>query len=214
MLSLTLSDTPKTILLLGAHCDDIEIGCGATVLHLIQKFPKAHFDWIVFSSSAVRAEEALRSSETILEGAISKHVVIQNFKNGYFPYFGAQIKDYFELLKTQVNPDLIFTHYLDDRHQDHRTLSELTWNTFRDHLILEYEIPKYDGGLGSPNCFIPVHQTHADKKIENLMRCFVSEATKPWFTPATFVAMLRLRGMECNSPTGLAEAFYCKKLML
>ncbi|MBK7034645.1 MAG: PIG-L family deacetylase [Ignavibacteria bacterium] len=214
MLGVTFGKAPTAILFVGAHCDDIEIGCGATVLNLIEKFPNAHYYWIVFSSSAVRAEEALRSSEIMLAGAISKRIVIQNFQNGYFPYGGAQIKDYFELLKTQVNPDLIFTHYLDDRHQDHRILSELTWNTFRDHLILEYEIPKYDGGLGSPNCFIPVNQAHADKKIANLMKCFVTEATKPWFTPATFVAMLRLRGIECNSPTGLAEAFYCKKFML
>lgn len=214
MLGLTFGKAPISILFIGAHCDDIEIGCGATLLHLIENFPNAHYDWIVFSSSAERAEEALRSSETMLAGVISKHIEIHNFQNGYFPYIGAQIKDYFELLKIQVNPDLIFTHYLDDRHQDHRTLSKLTWNTFRDHLILEYEIPKYDGGLGSPNCFVPISQAHADKKIANLMQCFVSEATKPWFTPATFDAMLRLRGIECNSPTGLAEAFYCKKLIL
>ena len=214
MLGVTFGKAPTSILFMGAHCDDIEIGCGATVLHLIERFPNAHYDWIVFSSSAVRAEEALRSSERMLAGAISKHVTIKHFQNGYFPYVGAQIKDYFELLKTQVNPDLIFTHYLDDRHQDHRTLSELTWNTFRDHFILEYEIPKYDGGLGSPNCFIPVSQAHADKKIANLMQYFVCETTKPWFTPETFVAMLRLRGIECNSPTGLAEAFYCKKFVL
>lgn len=214
MLSLTLSDTPKTILLLGAHCDDIEIGCAATVLYLINKFPDAHFEWIVFSSSPARAQEATRSANQLLANAASKNILIENFRNGYFPYVGDQIKDYFELLKTRISPELILTHHLDDRHQDHRTLAELTWNTFRNHLILEYEIPKFDGGLGTPNCYIPVTPELADTKISTLMDCFVTEAAKPWFTPDTFEAMLRLRGVECNSPTGLAEAYYCRKTSL
>ena len=214
MLSLAHSAAPKSILLIGAHCDDIEIGCGATVLQLVEKFPGAHFDWVVFSSTPARAEEATRSADIMLSGACSKNVVIQNFKNGYFPYIGGQIKDYFELLKAQMQPDLIFTHHSEDHHQDHRTLAELTWNTFRNHLIYEYEIPKYDGGLGSPNCFIPSSQTYADKKITNLMECFVSETGKTWFTAETFAAMLRLRGIECNSETGLAEAFYCRKFVI
>lgn len=214
MLSLAHSVSPKSILLMGAHCDDIEIGCGATVLQLIEKFPEAHFDWVVFSSTPVRADEAIRSSGIMLAGARSKNVVIKNFKNGYFPYIGEQIKDYFELIKTQMQPDLIFTHHSEDHHQDHRTLAELTWNTFRNHLIYEYEIPKYDGGLGSPNCFIPTNQNYANKKISTLFECFLSETTKPWFTPETFMAMLRLRGIECNSATGFAEAFYCRKFLM
>ena len=214
MLSLAYPVAPKSILLIGAHCDDIEIGCGATVLHLVEKFPAAHFDWVVFSSTPARAEEAIRSSGILLSGARSKNVIIQNFRNGYFPYIGAQIKDYFEFLKAQMQPDLIFTHHSEDHHQDHRTLAELTWNTFRDHLIYEYEIPKYDGGLGSPNFFIPTTKMYADKKITTLLECFVSEATKPWFTSETFAAMLRLRGIECNSETGLAEAFCCRKFMI
>ena len=214
MLNLAHSVAPKSILLMGAHCDDIEIGCGTTVLHLIEKFPEAHFDWVVFSSTPERAEEAIRSSDLMLAGARSKNVIIQNFRNGYFPYIGDQIKDYFESLKAQMQPDLIFTHHSEDRHQDHQILAELTWNTFRNHLIYEYEIPKYDGGLGSPNCFIPASQAFSDKKIATLMKCFVSETSKPWFSSETFAAMLRLRGVECNSATGLAEAFYCKKFLI
>jgi len=214
MLSLTHSVAPKSILLMGAHCDDIEIGCAATVLHLIERFPEAHFDWVVFSSTPERAQEAMRSSDILLAGARSKTVIIENFRNGYFPYIGGQIKDYIELLKTRTKPDWIFTHHSEDRHQDHRVLAELTWNTFRNHLIFEYEIPKYDGGLGSPNCFIPASQAFADRKIATLMECFVSETVKPWFSPETFEAMLRIRGVECNSTSGLAEAFYCRKFLV
>jgi LmbE family N-acetylglucosaminyl deacetylase len=214
MLDLTFGRAPKSILLIGAHCDDIEIGCGGTVLHLVEKFPEAHFEWIVFSATPVRAKEALRSSEILLGNARSKNVIINNFRNGYFPYIGSEIKDYFELLKTKLEPDLIFTHYLEDRHQDHRTLAELTWNTFRSHFIMEYEIPKYDGGLGSPNLFMPLDQVQAERKLATLMDCFVTEARKPWFSRDTFSAMLRLRGVESNSPTGLAEAYYARKLSL
>lgn len=214
MLNFDFGSPPKTILLIGAHCDDIEIGCGGAVLHLVDKFPEAHFEWVVFSSSPTRAQEAEASVEKLLLNAGSKNIRIQNFRNSYFPYIAAQIKDHFETLKKTIRPDLIFSHHLDDRHQDHRTLAELTWNTFRDHLIFEYEIPKYDGELRSPNLFIPVTQINANKKISVLMECFVTEATKPWFTPETFTAMLRLRGIESNSPTGLAEGFYCRKISL
>lgn len=214
MLSLKHSIAPQSILLMGAHCDDIEIGCGATVLYLVEQFPEAHFEWVVFSSTPERAKEAMRSSDIFLAGVRSKNVTVQNFRNGYFPYIGDQIKDYFESLKNLTNPDWIFTHHSEDRHQDHRILAELTWNTFRDHLIFEYEIPKFDGGLGSPNCFVPAKQAASDKKIATLMECFLSETVKPWFSPETFHAMLRLRGVECNSATGLAEAFYCRKFLV
>jgi LmbE family N-acetylglucosaminyl deacetylase len=183
-------------------------------LQLVERFPDAHFDWVVFSSTPARAEEAIRSSDIMLGGARSKAVLIQTFRNSHFPYIGGQIKDYFEFLKAQTKPDLIITHHLDDRHQDHRTLAELTWNTFRNHLIFEYEVPKYDGGLGSPNCYVSASETFAEKKIATLMECFVSEAAKPWFSPDTFKAMLRIRGVECNSSTGLAEAFYCRKFLV
>lgn len=213
MLNLALGNQPKSILLIGAHCDDIEIGCGGTILNLVEKYPNTHFEWVVFSSSAIRANEAAQSANRFLANAGSKNIRIQSFRNGYFPYIGSEIKDFFELIKSQVNPDLILTHHLDDRHQDHRTLAELTWNTFRNHLILEYEIPKYDGGLGNPNFFIPISRANAETKIRALMEYFVTESAKSWFTPETFSAILRLRGVESNSPSGLAEGFYCRKLV-
>jgi LmbE family N-acetylglucosaminyl deacetylase len=184
------------------------------VLSLIDDFPDAHFEWIVFSSTPSRAQEATRSAASLLANAPSRNVLIENFRNGYFPYIGDQIKDYFESLKARINPDLILTHHLEDRHQDHRTLAEFTWNTFRDHFIMEYEIPKYDGGLQTPNFYISVTKENAANKIATLMDCFPSEATKSWFTSETFNAMLRLRGVESNSPTGLAEAYYCRKISL
>lgn len=212
MLNIALNSDPKTILLMGAHCDDIEIGCGGTVLQLIDKFPAAHFEWVVFSSTPTRAQEARASASRFLANAGSKNVTIKQFRNGYFPYVGSEIKDFFETLKIQVNPDLIFTHHIEDQHQDHRVLGELTWNTFRDHLIFEFEIPKYDGGLRSPNFFVSVTPSHFEQKIMNLLECFATEATKQWFTRETFAALLRLRGIESNSPTGFAEGFYCRKI--
>lgn len=204
----------KSVLCLGAHCDDIEIGCGAMILRLAQRDPQVQFHWVVLSSNAVRAQEARSSAELFLRGVASKTVVVKEFRNGYFPYAGAQLKDYFEDLKKTINPDLILTHYSQDLHQDHRITAELTWNTFRNHFILEYEIPKYDGGLGTPNFFIPAHPEHCDAKISHLLDCFGSEANKPWFTRETFLGLMRLRGVECNAPSGYAEAFYCRKTML
>ena len=204
----------KTVLCLGAHCDDIEIGCGATLLRLAQEYPQLRFYWVVLSSNAVRAQEARRSAELFLHGVADQTVVIKEFRNGYFPYVGAQLKNYFEELKAIVDPDLILTHYSQDLHQDHRITAELTWNTFRDHFILEYEIPKYDGGLGAPNFFAPVTAEQRDMKVRHLLDCFGSEADKPWFTPETFFALMRLRGVECNAPSGYAEAFYCRKTVM
>ena len=204
----------KTVLCLGAHCDDIEIGCGATLLRWAQEHPQLHFHWVVLSSNAVRAQEARRSAELFLYGVVNKTVVIKEFRNGYFPYVGAELKDYFEELKQSVNPDVILTHYGQDLHQDHRVTAELTWNTFRNHFILEYEIPKYDGGLGTPNFFIAANAEHCDAKVRHLLDCFGSEGNKHWFTRETFLALMRLRGVECNAPSGYAEAFYCRKALL
>ncbi|MFO1419225.1 MAG: PIG-L family deacetylase [Methylotetracoccus sp.] len=213
MIGLT-PDRVGTILLLGAHCDDIEIGCGATVLHLVKQYPKARYYWVVLASNPVRAAEARRSAALFLSDAVEPVVRIESFRNGYFPYVGADIKDFFEAVKKDVAPDLIFTHAGNDLHQDHRVTSELTWNTFRDHFILEYEIPKYDGGLGSPNLFVPADDQRTQLKIDYLHQCFASEANKQWFTPETFLGLMRLRGIECASTTGFAEAFYCRKAVM
>jgi LmbE family N-acetylglucosaminyl deacetylase len=181
---------------------------------MVERRPDLNFHWVVLASNPVRAKEARLSAGLFLTKVINKTVVVKDFRNGYFPYVGDQIKDYFEQLKSEVAPDLVFTHFGADIHQDHRVTSELTWNTFREHFILEYEIPKYDGGLGSPNVFVPVSQDQCDIKTRNLLDCFLSESTKRWFTRDTFMALMRLRGVECNSPSGYAEAFYCRKAQL
>jgi len=202
------------VLCLGAHADDIEIGCGGTLLALLAAHPSLSVTWVVFSASGERADEARQSAASFLAGAGSRTVHIHEFRDGFFPHEWPRIKETFEQLKAELAPDLVFTHYGDDRHQDHRALAELTWNTFRDHLVLEYEIPKYDGDMGSPNVFVPLDETFVSRKIEALMAHFASQRAKRWFTEDLFRALMRLRGMECNAATGHAEAFYARKLVL
>jgi LmbE family N-acetylglucosaminyl deacetylase len=201
------------VLCLGAHSDDIEIGCGGTILRLADENPSCVFHWVVFSALGVREAEARRAAD-LFAGSKLKGPVLNSFRDGFMPYVGGEVKDIFESLKQQVSPDLIFTHYGEDAHQDHRLLSELTWNTFRDHLILEYEIPKYDGDFGKPNTFVPLSDEICRKKVRSIMDAFESQRVKHWFQESTFLALMRLRGMECNSPSGYAEAFYCRKLVL
>lgn len=204
----------KTLLCLGAHCDDIEIGCGGTILRLIRENPGLHVHWVVFSSDPQRGAEARHSAEVFLQQAGSRDIVIKDFRDSYFPAIAAQLKGNFEELKAALRPDAILTHYRNDLHQDHRLISELTWNTFRNHLILEYEIPKYDGDLGAPNLFMPLIEEQWRGKISTLMECFPSQKSKHWFEPETFAGLMRLRGIESNSPSGYAEAFYCRKAVL
>ena len=208
------TDAFPTILCLGAHSDDIEIGCGGTVLSLLEKYPHAIFYWIVFSSDEERAHEARNSAAMFLKAAQSTHIIIKHFRDSFFPYCGGAIKEYFEQLKQECSSDIIFTHYRDDLHQDHRLISELTWNTFRNHLILEYEVPKYDGDLGVPNCFVPLEESICRRKIQYILDGFKSQNGRPWFDQETFSCLLRLRGMECNAPSKYAEAFYCRKMLL
>jgi LmbE family N-acetylglucosaminyl deacetylase len=208
------SNKPATFLFLGAHCDDIEIGCGGTVLRFAEQFPNAHFVWVILSSDPTRAEEARQSFAAFLTPVTKKSLRIEQFRNGYFPYLGDQIKDFFEELKQVETPDIIFTHHRNDLHQDHRVVCELTWNTFRKELILEYEIPKYDGDLGSPNLFVHLDEASCQQKVDNVITCFNSQAGKHWFTQDTFYSLLRLRGIESNSPSGYAEGFYCRKVVL
>ncbi|HMA54426.1 MAG TPA: PIG-L deacetylase family protein [Acidobacteriota bacterium] len=216
MIDLKLATGKKglKVLCLGAHSDDIEIGCGGTVLKLIREYPAVEFDWVVFSAAGTRKKEAVASAAAFLKGVTRRTVKARSFKDGYFPYIGGEIKDYFEGLKKRVRPDLIFTHFRSDLHQDHRLISELTWNTFRDHLILEYEVPKYDGDLVTPNVFVDLDEAVTRHKIQAILKCFPSQSRNRWFTEDAFRAILRLRGVESNSPTGFAEGFHGRKLRL
>jgi LmbE family N-acetylglucosaminyl deacetylase len=202
-----------TILLVGAHCDDIEIGCGATVGQLARRYPKARFVWVALSSDAQRAAETRAAAALLLEAAKECEVRVEEFPGSYFPASIAALKDYFEGLK-KLKPDVVFTHYRHDLHQDHRVTNELTWNTFRDHLILEYEIPKFDGDFGVPNVFFSLTRAELQRKCDVLAKCFPSQAGRSWFSRDTFEAIARLRGIECNAPEGFAEAFYGRKLCL
>jgi len=205
---------PLSVLCLGAHADDIEIGCGGTLLRLLSERADVHVTWVVFSGTGERASEAQAGAALFLEGAASRRVIVKDFRDGYFPWQAPEIKDYLESLKREVDPDLIFTHFRDDRHQDHRTISDLTWNTWRRHMVLEYEIPKYDGDLGRPNCFVPLPPAICERKAALICEVFRSEAHKAWLTQDTFEALLRLRGIECAAPEQRAEAFHCRKMIL
>ena len=201
------------VLCLGAHSDDIEIGCGGSILELLRGYRNLEFHWIVFSSGGEREREARRSAALFLKGAAAKNVLVHDFRNGYFPSIIGEIKDYFEDLKKQLSPDLIFTHARHDLHQDHHVLNQLTWNTWRNHSILEYEIPKYDGDLGTPNFYVPFSRKIADRKIKFLMDCFGTQRDKRWFTRDTFQGLMRIRGVEVNAPGQFAEGFYARKLL-
>jgi LmbE family N-acetylglucosaminyl deacetylase len=204
----------ERVLCLGAHSDDIEIGCGGTVVELVRRYPRLSVLWVVFSAERKRAAEAQASARFFLKGLKRPRVVIHNFRGSFFPFQGEAIKESFEELKETFRPDLVFTHYRDDRHQDHRVISDLTWNTFRNHLILEYEIPKYDGDLGNPNFYVPLEESVCRRKSEHICTFFKSQADKHWFSADTFLALMRLRGIECVSNSKYAEAFYCRKLVL
>jgi LmbE family N-acetylglucosaminyl deacetylase len=206
------SQNPRRVLCLGAHSDDIEIGCGATILRLIEQDPATEFYWLVFSASPVRRKEALASARLFLKGAARSTVKVLNYRDGFFPYNGARIKQDFERLKAAFDPAIVLTHTRHDLHQDHRMICELTGNTFRDHFVLEYEIPKYDGDLGAPNFFVHLDDTHARRKVEILLRAFASQRSKHWFTEDLFRGLMRIRGMESNAPGKLAEGFYCRKI--
>jgi LmbE family N-acetylglucosaminyl deacetylase len=200
-----------SVLVLGAHSDDIEIGCGGTILRLAREVDRLEVTWVVLSAAEDRRDEARAGAETFLQGLAEATVEVESFEDAFFKY-GREVKDYFEGLKGRVEPDVVLTHHGADLHQDHRLVAELTWNTFRDHLILEYEIPKYDGDLGTPNVFVHLDEETCRRKVEALHASFPTQTAKPWFTEDVFLALMRLRGMESRSPSGLAEAFYGRKL--
>ncbi|MEN7342622.1 MAG: PIG-L deacetylase family protein [Pseudomonadota bacterium] len=217
MLSLPLkksSDDPINVLCLGAHCDDIEIGCGGTILNLKSRYSRLNVFWQVFTSTPERAVEARRGAEAFCDGIEDLKINVLDFRDGFLPYHGESVKEAFEAIKPQFEPDLVLTHYRGDAHQDHRLVGELTWNTFRNHLILEYEIPKWDGDLGRPNCYIDLTEAQAETKIAMLQEVYNSQKSKRWFTDDLFHGLMRLRGMESNATSRLAEAFYANKLKI
>jgi LmbE family N-acetylglucosaminyl deacetylase len=200
------------VLCLGAHPDDIEIGCAGTLERLRRRGAAIHL--AVFSGNPIRAREAARSARMLLGASRSSRLVLHGFRDGFFPAQFAEIKEVCEELAARIKPDVVFTHHRDDRHQDHRLLSDVAWNTFRHHLVLEYEVPKWDGDLGQPNIYVPLSGPQAERKIRILTRAFASQAAKPWFDARTFRGVMRLRGVECRSPSGMAEAFHGRKLTL
>lgn len=219
MLPLDLSPGPESggrlrILALGCHSDDIEIGCGGTIMSLIAAHPGTEVRWVVLSAAGSREEEARAGAGHVLEGAAGTEIILRDFQDGYMPYRGAEVKDFFETLAEGYSPDLVLTHRRDDLHQDHRLACELTWNTFRDHLVLEYEIPKWDGDMGRPNVYVPLDEDIWRRKVALLMETFATQRSKTWFTEDLFAGLMRLRGMESRAPSGHAEAFYGPKLIL
>lgn len=206
--------TRLRVLCLGAHSDDIEIGCGGTLLQLAKTRPRPEFRWVVWSAVGARASEAKRGARGFLGPSAGEAVRLHEFRDGYFPAQFAAIKDSFETLASEFKPDIVFTHARDDRHQDHRVISDLTWNTFRNQLILEYEIPKWDGDLGQPNLYVPVSRNAALRKTRALIKVFGTQRSKDWFSEETFLGLMRLRGMECRATDGYAEAFGARKIVL
>jgi LmbE family N-acetylglucosaminyl deacetylase len=213
-LQLARSGDRLSVLCLGAHSDDIEIGTGATLLGLMDRAIRLDVHWCVLSAVGEREREAKAAAADFLSKAASTQIEVMRFQDGFFPEQGDAIKSWFEMLKARANPDLILTHYRDDAHQDHRQVCRLTWNTFRDHCILEYEIPKWDGDLGQPNLYMPVSAEALRRKVELLDSHFGSQRCKQWFDSELFLGLARLRGMECRAPERYAEAFFARKLAL
>lgn len=200
------------ILCLGAHCDDIEIGCGGALLAFQARGRVAAIDWVVLSGTAERQAETARAMRTFVRPRHRGELIFAEFPDGRFPASYTDIKAFLENVKRRRSPDLIFCHEREDRHQDHRVVNEMVWNTFRDHLVLEYEIPKWDGGLGQPNVYVPVDAKHAQLKVKTLLAAHASQHGRDWFTADTFLALLRLRGVECRAASGYAEAFHGRKI--
>jgi LmbE family N-acetylglucosaminyl deacetylase len=213
-LPIQLGSGPLRLLCLGAHSDDIEIGCGGTILRLLAERPGSSVDWVVFSADSAREREARASAAEFLADAAQSGVRISQFRESYFPDMWAEIKDYFGELGRTLKPDVVMSHHRADLHQDHRVIAELTWNTFRNHLLLEYEIPKWEGDLGSPNLYVPLTLAQAQRKVELLQRHFSSQASKPWFRADAFHGLMSVRGVECHAAEGRAEAFHARKIVI
>ncbi len=202
------------VLCIGAHSDDIEIGCAGTLLRWVREYPQLHVIWLVLSARGARAAEARRSARTLMRRAASLDVVVGDFEDAHFPVEFRELKTFLADLRRRCDPQVVLTHGLDDRHQDHRLVAEMTWQHWRDHLVLEYEIPKYEGDLGQPNLYAPLPAALAERKIAHLERHFGTQRSKDWFSDSTFRSLMRLRGVECRAPSGYAEAFTCRKSIL
>lgn len=213
-LALGKSAAPLKILCLGAHADDVEIGCGGALLRLLAERPGCEVAWVILSSDPEREREVRASAVDFLGAAARSSVVVKGFRDGYFPYLGPEIKEFFEQLKVESSPDLIFAPHRKDQHQDHRLVCELAWNTFRNHLIAEYEIAKYEGDLGAPNLYVPLTAAQGRRKVELILEHYRSQSARSWFRASSFEAVMSLRGLECHAPEGLAEAFHCRKMVL
>lgn len=201
-----------SVLCLGAHSDDIEIGAGGTLLNWLAQGIRLDVRWCVLSGASERGHEAKASACDFLSTAANREIEVMNFRDGFFPEQGEEIKLWFEALKDRVSPDVILCHRRDDAHQDHRQISRLAWNTFRDHLILEYEIPKWDGDMGRPNFYVPLPEAVIRRKVDLLLSHFATQRSKQWFDAETFFGLARLRGMECRAHERYAEAFIARKL--
>jgi LmbE family N-acetylglucosaminyl deacetylase len=214
VLRLSPGDVGLELLCLGAHSDDLELGCAGTLLRLLDERRVRRVTWVVLSGDEERAAEAERSCLRLIDGRCEMDIQLQRFRDGFFPYTATPIKEFFEVLKARTRPDLIFTHYRDDHHQDHRLTSELTYNTFRDHLIFEYEVMKKDGDLGRPNTYVTLDEENVQRKVQLLMEGFGSQRDKSWFSEDAFLGLMRLRGIEASAPSGYAEAFYGRKIVI
>jgi LmbE family N-acetylglucosaminyl deacetylase len=205
---------PSRVLCIGAHSDDIEIGAGGTLLKLLGARPATAVDWVVLAAHGERAEEARASAARFVKDDAGSTIAIESFRERYFPQEATALKEYFDELGRRTQPEVVICPTRGDAHQDHRTVAELAAATFRDQLILEYEIPKFDGDLGRPNVYVQLEPDHVDAKIDILMHQFPTQLARDWFTEETFRGLMRLRGIEARSPGGYAEAFHCRKLVL
>ncbi len=208
--------TPLNVLCLGAHSDDIEIGSAGALLTVLASRPESHVTWVVASADETRSQEAFESARTLLAGRATVDVRALGLRESYFDRLGAAAKEAFEEVRSSLStePDLVITHYRDDRHQDHRMVSDITWNLWRDHLVLEYEVPKWDGDLGTPNLYVPLEAEVAERKLAHLEAHFASQHGKDWYDDGVFRGLMRLRGMECRARSGYAEGFYARKVLL
>lgn len=215
MLPLHLDPTrPFRLLCLGAHCDDIEIGCGGTMLRLLAAMPDSIVRWVVFTGSTQRQAEARRAAELLLAQSGQSRIELLSHRESFLPQAWGSVKEEFERIKQEFDPSLVLCHTREDVHQDHRLIAELAWNTFRDHLLWEYEIPKYEGDLGNPNLFVPLSRAQAESKVAVLTGCFESQRRRAWFDEGTFLGLMRLRGIGCNADSGFAEAFTVRKMVV